>query len=266
MIQALDAIRDGWVHRAGPLEVRLAASRSELRAAQALRFRVFYEELCAGHAVSVDRIDADDYDAVCDHLLVVDRDTGAVVGTYRLLRQVIAEQHRGFYSAQEFDLSPLLAAASGGAGQLLELGRSCVDPAYRTNATISLLWRGIATYLEAHRITHMFGCASFHGTDPDAHAEGLAYLHHHHLAPPDLRVRTLVEHHVPMDRIPQAALPAAAARLLPPLVRGYLRVGAMVGDGAFIDRDFNTVDVFVLIPVDRITARYANRFAGSTGD
>ncbi|MCA3255267.1 MAG: GNAT family N-acetyltransferase [Alphaproteobacteria bacterium] len=264
MIEGLSAVHDDWVHRAGPLEVRLAASRAELRAAQALRFRVFYEELCAGNGPSADRLDADDYDAVCDHLLVVDRETEAVVGTYRLLRQVIAEQHRGFYSAQEYDLTPLRAAASGGTGQLLELGRSCVDPAYRTNATISLLWRGIATYLEAHRISHMFGCASFHGTDPAVHAEGLAYLHHHHLAPPGLRVRALAQHHVPMDRIAQAALPAGAARLLPPLIRGYLRVGAMVGDGAFIDRDFNTVDVFVLMPVDRITARYSARFASSS--
>jgi putative hemolysin len=178
-----------------------------------------------------------------------------------MLRQVVAEQHRGFYSAGEYDLSPLLAA-SREAGQLLELGRSCVAAEHRNSATISLLWRGIATYLAAHRISHMFGCASLHGTDPEALAAELSFLAQHHMAPPHLRARAL--EHVPMDRLAPGSYDSRAAqRALPPLVKGYLRVGAMVGDGAFVDSQFNTVDVFVVMPVEGITRRYLDRFASA---
>ena len=212
------------------------------------------------------RRDVDDYDAVCDHLLVIESaEAGGsrVVGTYRLLRQQVASAHRGFYSGGEYDLAPLLELATPGQ-QLLELGRSCVAREHRNSATIQLLWRGIASYLQAHAISHMFGCASLHGTDPDVHAAELSYLHHHHLAPPDLRARTLPQHFVATERLPIGAYDSrAAARNLPPLIKGYLRVGAMIGDGAFIDRQFNTVDVFVLMPVERIAARYSERFTAA---
>jgi putative hemolysin len=184
-----------------------------------------------------------------------------VVGTYRLLRQVVATLHRGFYSAGEYDLAPLIRTGAGG-GQLLELGRSCVAPEYRNSATISLLWRGIASYLHTHGIGYLFGCASLHGTDPAQHAAELSYLFHHHLAPPELRARAL--DHVAMDRLPLGSYDVRSAqRALPPLVKGYLRVGAMVGDGAFVDRQFNTVDIFVVMPVERIKGRYLDRFAGA---
>jgi putative hemolysin len=212
------------------------------------------------------RRDIDGYDAICDHLLVVDHGLDGrphVVGTYRLLRQRVAEAHRGFYSAGEYDLSRLIAH-SANTGQLLELGRSCVAPAWRNNATISLLWRGIASYLQTHNIGHMFGCASLHGADPLLHSAELSYLYHHHLAPLELRASALPEHHVPMNQLPAASIDTrAAARALPPLIKGYLRVGAMVGDGGFVDHQFNTVDVFVIMPVDRITSRYAARFVGA---
>jgi len=248
---------------AGALHVRLAEGPEDIRAAQALRHRVFYEERGALRVADTPPgLDSDPYDGVCDHLLVVERAVGAerIVGTYRLLRQEVAEQHRGFYSAGEYDLAPLLTRAAED-GQLLELGRSCVAADHRNAATIALLWRGIASYLEANRIRAMFGCASFLGTDPEAHAVALSYLAHHHLAPPQLRIRALPEHHVEMDRTPFGSYDArAAARALPALIKGYLRVGAMVGDGAFIDRQFNTVDVFVLMPVEAIAARYSERF------
>jgi putative hemolysin len=260
---ALDAAP--FLHRQGTLDVRMAASEEEVAAAQALRYRIFYDEMGAAPTAAMARArrDFDDYDLVCDHLLVIDHEsaTPQVVGTYRMLRQVTAQMHRGFYSASEYDLSPLL---TGHPGQLLELGRSCVAPEYRDNRTVGLLWRGIATYLRTHDIGHMFGCASLHGTDPDAHAAELSYLHHHHLAPPQLRARALPEHYVSMDRLPAERVDArAAARALPPLLKGYLRVGAMVGDGAFIDRQFNTVDVFVVMPVERITKRYLDRFGAN---
>ena len=257
-----------FIHRVGQLDVRLAVSDGEIAAAQALRYQIFYDEMGATPTPAMARVrrDIDAYDAICDHLLVVDHGLDGrphVVGTYRLLRQRVAEAHRGFYSASEYDVSRLIAH-SAHTGQLLELGRSCVAPAWRNNTTISLLWRGIASYLQTHNIGHMFGCASLHGADPLLHTAELSYLYHHHLAPPELRAAALPEHHVPMDRLPAASIDTrAAARALPPLIKGYLRVGAMVGDGGFVDQQFNTVDVFVIMPVDRITSRYVARFVGA---
>lgn len=248
------------IAKAGPLHVRLAAGRDDVRAAQRLRHQVFFAE--RGAACGSADLDRDDYDAICDHLLVVEQAGGQerIVGTYRLLLQAVAERHRGFYSAGEYDLAPLLTPRSG-EGQLLELGRSCVAADHRNAATIALLWRGIASYLDAHDVRAMFGCASFAGIDPTVHAAALSYLAHHHRAPPGLCVRALPEHHVDMERLPLGSYdPRAAARMLPPLVKGYLRVGATIGDGAFVDRAFNTIDVFVLMPVAAIAARYADRF------
>lgn len=247
-------------HRTGDLEVRLARPE-DVDAALRLRHRIFCDERGA-EPNRATGLEEDDYDRDCDHLIVIDhaRPGGPVVGTYRLLREDVATQIGGFYSAGEYDLSPLLALSlSGGQStQLLELGRSCVDQPYRTNATITLLWRAIASYLEAYRIGFMFGCASFHGTDPAAHADELAYLQRFHLAPPELRVRALPQHRVEMA--PAGAVTDMTGRGLPPLIKAYLRVGAKVGDGAFVDRAFNTVDVFMIMPVERIVGRYGRRF------
>lgn len=207
-------------------------------------------------------MDCDPYDPVCDHLLVEDNALGTpkVVGTYRLLRQSIAATREGFYSAGEYDLSPL----SHSPGEQLELGRSCVAWEYRDAGTIQLLWRGIATYLRQHQISTMFGCASFHGIDPDAHADTLSYLWHNHLAPQSLRARALEERYVDMARLPLGGYdPRQAMRKLPPLLKAYLRVGAQVGDGAVIDHQFNTVDVFIVMPVTEISERYTSRFGAA---
>lgn len=244
------------------LRVRLADCEADLKSAQHLRWKVFCEELGAITNSATGQLDVDPFDPACDHLLVEDMSSGSAVtvGTYRLLRHSIARKIGGFYSAGEFDLTPLLASADAQDGELLELGRSCVLPAYRSSGTIQLLWRGIAGYLKQHRIAAMFGCASFAGTDPDVHAEALSYLHFNHLAPRDARVSALPEQYVDMARLPIGSFnPQVAARLLPPLVKGYLRLGATVGDGAVIDHAFNTTDVFVMLPVDAISSRYLER-------
>jgi L-ornithine Nalpha-acyltransferase len=239
------------------LTVRLAQGEADVAAAQRLRFEIFCAGLGATAAVS-DARDIDPYDALCDHLLV--EDDGRVVGTYRLLRKSIAAAHSGFYSAGEYRLDQLSSLG----GEWLELGRSCVAPAYRDAGTIQLLWRGIAAYLQTHDIRLMFGCASFHGVDPADHAVPLSYLYHNHLAPSQLRARALDTRHVAMDLLPIGGYDQRSAlRMLPPLIKGYLRVGAMVGDGAVIDHDFNTVDVFMIMPVEQISARYLQRFGAA---
>ena len=258
--------------RAGNLEVRLARNSAEIDAAQALRYRVFYEEMSARATpeIAARARDADSFDAYCDHLLVIDHarelDVETVVGTYRLLRGSVAAARGGFYTATEFDIAPLLAVS----GEILELGRSCVDIAYRNRATMQLLWRGITSYVFQHDIKLMFGCASLPGTDPRALALPLSYLYHFHLAPPALRARALPGRYIEMNMLPPgeidtdaavAALDARAAlAALPPLIKGYLRLGGLVGEGAVIDPDFNTTDVCIIVVTDRVTDKYFNHY------
>jgi len=211
------------------------------------------------------RRDIDPYDAVCDHLLVVDHEAPgrggrpAVVGTYRLLRQDMAERHAGFYSAGEFDIGALLGRHRG--LKFLELGRSCVLPPYRNRRTVELLWHGIWSYVLAHRLDVMIGCASLEGTDPDRLALPLSFLHHFARAPDAWRVSALPQRHVAMNRLPASAIDRKAAlHALPPLIKGYLRLGGTIGDGAVIDHQFGTTDVFIVLPVAAISTRYIGHF------
>ncbi len=253
--------------RSGALQVRLAETVADVDAAQALRYRVFYEEMGAQPSDEMARLrrDIDGYDGCCDHLLVVDHSRGsgaaAVVGTYRLIRRPAASLHGGFYSAAEYDIS----AITGYPGEILELGRSCVDTSARNRPTMQLLWRGIAAYVFHHDIALMFGCASLPGTDPDALAIPLAYLHHHHLAPPDLRPRAVAPRYVDMRRLAAEAIDAPRALAeLPPLIKGYLRLGGFVGDGAVIDHQFNTTDVCVVVKTDQVTDKYYRHYERQT--
>jgi L-ornithine Nalpha-acyltransferase len=273
MVAAATLARSPHIHRAGALDVRLATTEEEIRAAQTLRYDIFYNEMGAAPTPETLQLarDFDPYDAICDHLLVIDHSNDRaprVVGTYRLLREIVAKQNKGFYSASEYDLSSLLCktfqSRIGEGKQLLELGRSCVHPDYRNISTINLLWRGIASYLATHNIGFMFGCASLHGINVDTHAAALSCLYHNHLADSDIRVRALNEKYVDMNRLPIGGYdPRAAMRDLPPLIKGYLRVGCVIGDGAVIDEQFNTTDVFILLPVERITARYTERYVAN---
>lgn len=247
------------------LDIRLADCAADVVAAQRLRWDIFYDDMGATPPAGLPHgLDVDPYDAICDHLLVEDHGAGerpVVVGTYRLLRQSVAERHGGFYGAGEYALDAIRRDAALDGRELLELGRSCVAPAYRDAGTIQLLWRGIARYLAEHNIGRMFGCASFPGTDPQAHAAPLSYLFHNHLSPTQIRVTALPALHAEMGLLPVGGYDQRQAmRMLPPLIKGYLRVGATVGDGAVIDHRFNTVDVFMSVPVEAIAARYLGRF------
>ncbi len=242
---------------AGALEVRLAETDAEVEQAQRLRYHVFYEEMAAVPSPEMreQRRDFDKFDEVCDHLLVVDRSVHdqdgqpLVVGTYRLMRDVDAARAGGFYTSGEFDMSRMLA---GHAGQsLLELGRSCVLKSYRNRTTtLQLLWKGLLTYVARFDIDLMFGCASFPGTDPEALALPLSYLHHFHPIPDGLVVRARPELYVPLNKMPKDAIdPKEGMRALPPLLKGYVRANCRIGDGAVIDRQFGTIDVFLYFPL-----------------
>lgn len=255
------------------LTIRLAKSDSEISKAQALRYAVFHAE--KGAIANLEhRIDGDKYDEACDHLLVTrprteissaELCTGEeeVVGTYRLLRQEAALSAHGFYSQNEFDLEPLLARKKQ--HSFLELGRSCVLALYRGTPVIELLWQGIWDYVRHHKIDVMFGCASFAGIDPDHHADQLSFLAHHVQAPDEWRVRAQNGRYTEMKRKDISQLDCRRTMLsLPPLIKGYLRLGSFVGEGAVIDHAFNTTDVLVVLPVANINPRYFAHFGAPT--
>jgi putative hemolysin len=241
------------------LHLRLAATEAELRAAQRLRYRVFVEEL-GGDGPLVDhgaRLERDRFDPFFDHLVLVDdrRDAGAgdqVIGVYRVMRDDQAARGAGFYSAGEYDLSPLTDSGR----RLLELGRSCVHPDYRGGSAMLHLWTGLADYVVRHGIEILFGVASFPGTDTGALAQPLSYLHHNHLAPQPLRVRAKGEGRARMDLLPPAAIDRPAAmKATPALIKAYLRLGGFVGEGAYVDRAFRTTDVCLVMDTAQMNAR-----------
>jgi L-ornithine Nalpha-acyltransferase len=257
----------------GRLQVRLADGHADIRSAQRLRYDVFYREMSAKPSIAARfrQRDEDPFDAVCDHLLVFDGEADKtagwhsgrkprVVGTYRVLRQDIAERGPGFYTQGEYDIAPLVQARAK-THTFMELGRSCVLKPYRNKRTVELLWHGLWTYVREHKIDVMIGCASFEGTDLAEHAMALSFLHHYAMAPDDWMVRAHADRRVPMDFLPKEQVDAKAAlRALPPLIKGYLRLGAFVGDGAVIDHQFGTVDVLICLPVEKIDPRYFEHF------
>ena len=258
--------------RIGPLELRLATRKKDIRRAQRLRWTIFYEQggAIADRRSALTRRDICPFDAICDHLVVYDhtpRDSllkrkSKVVGTYRLLRQDVAEAHSGFYSASEFDIAPLLMRHKG--KRFLELGRSCVLPEYRGKRTLELLWRGIWAYVEHHRIDVMIGCASIEGADPDEHRELLAFLRKNAAASEEWNASPLAQRRVDIAPQAHATDTRRALAAMPPLIKGYLRAGGRIGDGAVVDHQFGTTDVFVVMPVAEIDTRYLAHFAGST--
>lgn len=259
--------------RIGNLEVRLARSVADIKKAQRLRFEVFYREMSAipdARTLSKRR-DEDDYDAICDHLLVIDKTVergkkrpwpkrAKVVGTYRVLLQDVAEKNQGFYTQGEYDIAPLIARKRT-TRHFMELGRSCVLKPYRNRRTVELLWQGLWTYVREHGVDVMLGCASFPGTDPQEHALALSFLHHYARAPEDWRVAAHPDLYVEMNMMPKDRIDVKEAlKEMPPLIKGYLRLGAYVGDGAVIDRQFGTTDVLMIMPVEAIDARYFSHF------
>jgi putative hemolysin len=248
---------------AGDFEVRLARTPAEIDAAQALRYRVFYEEMGAHPSpdMAMDRRDYDEFDKVCDHLLVLDRRRGegpeGIVGTYRLIRREAAARAGRFYSAAEYDISKMIDYP----GEVLELGRSCIAKDARNTATMQMLWRGIALYAYHYDIKVMFGCASTPGTDPAQHAQSLSYLYQNHLAPPDIRVRARPERYVDMNILPPDSFDKRKAMArVSPLIKGYLRLGGFVGDGAVIDHEFDSTDVFIIVKTELVTEKYIRHY------
>ena len=237
----------------GPVySVSLARTDADLRAAQRLRYDVFIREMGARGGADVDHdagLERDRFDAFCDHMIVRDETRGQVAGVYRLMRAELAEHAGQYYSESEYDLSALFDSGR----RLLELGRTCLHPAYRGGTAMLHMWTGLASYVHKYDIELLFGVASFPGTNLEVLAAPLSVLHHRHLAPQELRVRAKPDGRAPIDLIDEAQLDRRAAMVATPaLIKGYLRLGAVVGDGAFVDYEFNTTDVCLILDTARL--------------
>ncbi|MDB6180349.1 GNAT family N-acetyltransferase [Paracoccus fistulariae] len=242
------------------LQIRLAVSEQDLMAAQRLRYRVFVEEL-GGNGTLVDhenRLERDEFDPIVDHLCLIDTRRSAaeldhVVGVYRLLPGDRAASFGRFYCDSEYDLTPLRKTDR----KVLELGRSCVDPEFRGGSAMFLLWNALADYVLDHGIEILFGVASFHGTDPAMLAPSLSWLHHNALAPQDLRPVARPDGFQSMDLIAPDQLDRREAMVgMPALIKAYLRLGGLVGQGAYIDREFNTTDVFLIMDTKAMSEKH----------
>ena len=257
------------------LKVRLATSDAEIRVAQKLRYMVFHEE--CGIKLSSEnqsaKIERDAFDAICDHLLVIRTsdaensellvEDGTVIGTYRLLPQNVASQNSGFYSQSEFDIAPLLTRKAD--LKFLELGRSCVLQSERGSTVVELLWQGIWNYVRHHQIDVMIGCASFDGVNFESHRDALEFLLLSNKIPEGWQVRAHPQRRLEINSDSRAQPDIKAIiSSLPPLIKGYLRLGCFFGQDAVVDEAFNTIDVLVILPVAKINPRYFAKFGEPT--
>lgn len=235
--------------------VGYARTPREVLEAQKLRYNVFADEMGARLASDDRDIDVDRFDEFCDHLLVRDAETGEVVGTYRILSPEGARRAGGHYSESEFDLARLAHVLP----RLVEAGRSCIHPDYRSGAVIALLWSGLARYMNTHGYEFLAGCASIPMHD-GGHAAAAIYrrMRADHISPAEYRV-------TPRCPLPLEALGTEGPVVVPPLVKGYLRLGAWIAGAPAWDPDFNTADLFVLLPMAQMSVRYARHYLGNSG-
>ncbi|MCC7311623.1 MAG: GNAT family N-acetyltransferase [Sulfuritalea sp.] len=230
--------------------VALARSEEEVREAQRLRYKVFVEELGARIPATVPNHDIDRFDAHCEHLVVRENHADRIVGTYRILTPDVARNIGGYYSEGEFRINRLHNLR----GRMVEVGRSCIHPDYRSGGVITLLWAGLADYMVRNNYDYLMGCASIGMADGGHNAANLfTQLNAAQLAPAEYR--TFPRHGLPFERLMNGQ-PA----LIPPLIKGYLRVGAWVCGQPAWDPDFNTADLLLLLPMSRMNSRYMRHF------
>ena len=243
--------------------IKLVQTKSELKKAQALRYSVFYKEKKAKPTLpkKLIRLDYDKIDKFADHLIVIDKNRkNKIVGTYRLIRGDVAELYGGYYSSTEFNLINIVNNYQN--KHILELGRSCVHQNYRNGTIMNLLWKAIAEYVKLYDIKVLIGCASFSGTDPIKYSEELTYLRDNFSLPANLSVESYDNNIYPAYKLNNNnnSNPLRTFAKLPPLIKGYLRVGGKVSDNFFVDYRFNTIDLFVVVSTDDIDTRYKKKY------
>ena len=240
--------------------IKIAESNFEIKKAQSLRYKIFFKEkkIRKKSFKFLLQRDYDFYDKISDHLIIIDNNREIrdnVIGTYRLLRGNCAKLYRGFYTEQEFDISNLKKNFSS--KDILELGRSCVHPQYRSGIILKLLWQGISNYIKMYKIKILMGCASFHGTNPSKFKDEFSLLYESYRLPEDYDVKSLQSNEISFNKnINQST----TLNKLPPLIKGYLRAGGMVSENFYIDTEFETIDYCVIMLTEKIVSRYQNKF------
>ena len=240
--------------------IKIAESNFEIKKAQSLRYKIFFKEkkIKKKNFKFLLQRDYDFYDKISDHLIIIDKNREIrdnVIGTYRLLRGNCAKLYRGFYTEQEFDLSNLKKNFSN--KDILELGRSCVHPQYRSGIVLKLLWQGISNYIKMYKIKILMGCASFHGTNPSKFKDEFSLLYESYRLPENYDVKSLQSNEISFNKNINHS---TTLNKLPPLIKGYLRAGGMVSENFYIDREFETIDYCVIMLTEKIVSRYQNKF------
>ena len=242
--------------------IKLVQTKSELKQAQALRYSVFYKEKRAKATLQkkIIKLDYDKIDKFADHLIVVDKNTkNKVVGTYRLIRGDVAELFGGFYSSSEFNLENIINNYQN--KHILELGRSCVHQKYRNGSIMNLLWKAIAEYVKLFDIKVLIGCASFSGIDPLKYTEELSYLRVNFSLPKKFSIKSYDNNIYPAFKLNDKNLNQLRTfAKLPPLIKGYLRVGGKVSDSFFVDHNFNTIDLCIVVRTNDIDKKYKKKY------
>jgi putative hemolysin len=240
--------------------IKIAESNFEIKKAQSLRYKIFFKEkkIKKKSFKFLLQRDYDFYDKISDHLIIIDNNREIrdnVIGTYRLLRGNCAKLYRGFYTEQEFDISNLKKNFSS--KDILELGRSCVHPQYRSGIILKLLWQGISNYIKMYKIKILMGCASFHGTNPSKFKDEFSLLNESYRLPEDYDVKSLQSNEISFNKNINHS---TTLNKLPPLIKGYLRAGGMVSENFYIDTEFETIDYCVIMLTEKIVSRYQNKF------
>ena len=240
--------------------IKIAESNFEIKKAQSLRYKIFFKEkkIKKKSFKFLLQRDYDFYDKISDHLIIIDKNREIkdnVIGTYRLLRGNCAKLYRGFYTEQEFDISNLKKNFSS--KDILELGRSCVHPQYRSGIILKLLWQGISNYIKMYKIKILMGCASFHGTNPSKFKDEFSLLYESYRLPEDYDVKSLQNNEISFNKNINHS---TTLNKLPPLIKGYLRAGGMVSENFYIDTEFETIDYCVIMLTEKIVSRYQNKF------
>ena len=249
-------------------EVRLTRNKEERKQVRQLRYKVFVEEEGANTTEEQRALgeEYDAYDRYAEYMAVFHN--GRVVGTYRIIDRNAAEKMGGFYTENEFNISKIKKYN----GNIVEMSRACVAPEYRENALVMrLLWAGLGEMIMRRKIEILFGVASFVGVKPVRSAQAISYLYYNHLTPLRLRATVLTENFADgvnpkmsrMNILPRDFVDEADAKAeMTPLIKGYLRLGATFGRGVFIDKPFNSYDVFVMIETRKMNATYQKHFLG----
>ena len=232
--------------------IKLAETKEELE--QIYRLRYFDLILDYNkNQINENEMDKDEYDEICDQMIAVDKNTNKVIGTYRLLKNSRLPDGMKFLAETEFDISPLKKY------EVLEVGRAVVKPEYRDGSTITMLWKGVIRYAVSENIDFMIGTASFHGVVVNKYQDSLSYLHYNHLSPEDIRCSVNKTTWSRID-LKENYDPLEAKKNLPPLIKGYLRLGATIGEGAYLDIPFNSLDVLIVLKISDIEQKYLKRF------